>query len=145
LTNRLSVGSIEDPALAYVTALQCLTRQEPFRSSRFGPIAKTVEGAVRRDHIGFAYDRDRICGVVCWLVATDEAAQRWVRDGIRPSEEDGRDGDTVILLLGVSEHPLGVFECLRSLARRYRGKNYMISRLGGKPMQSGKLARWLTD
>lgn len=136
---------MEDSTRAYVMALQCLARHEPFRSSRFGPIARTVENAARRRHIGFAYRNGKVCGVACWIFVSDEAAQRWLREGQRPDEENGLDGNTLIVLLGASDHPLAAFEMLRAMAHGHPEKNYMFSRLGGRPMQSGNLARWLPD
>ena len=74
-----------------------------------------------------------------------EAARHRRSRGSSPEEEDGLSGDTVIILLGASDHPLAAFEMLRTVARYYPEKSYMISRLGGKPRQGGKLARWLSD
>jgi len=144
LSGRLRIGSIADTSAAYVTALRCLADHEPFRGTRFGPVARTVEAAVRRGHVIFSYDETRTYGVACWILVSNEAAERWRREGIEP-KEDGRDGDVVVILLATSEHPLGVYEGMRTLAKRYPNKDYMFARLGGKKMQTGRLARFLPD
>lgn len=98
---------------------------------------------MRRGHVIFSYGETRIYGVACWILVSDQGAERWRREGVEP-KEDGRDGDMVVILLGTSDHPLAVYEAMRALAKRYPDKGYMFARLGGKRMQAGRMARWLS-
>lgn len=115
------------PHLAAGISMSLMMGHPGFDNRTFGGMARMIAGHVNRGHYFIVFRDGQPKGLVGWAFTTRTAATAW-RDGDGSLIGDGRDGDSVIFNVWVTDGPDMNSFLVRTMREEFREKRLLVAR-----------------
>ena len=108
-------------------AMSLMMGHPAFANRSFGSIARMIAGHVNRGHYLFVFRDDQPRGFVGWAFTDSRAAQAWL-DGDGSDIGDGKEGDSVLFNIWVTDGPDMNSFLVRTMREEFREKRMLVAR-----------------
>ena len=103
-------------------------RRKPFADFKFGQVVLMLRGQITRGHYLIAYRDGRPAGYSGWAECSREVAERWLREGYRPTHEECMGGECAMLITVVSTATDATAALIRAMRQRYPNRRVYFKR-----------------